>query len=149
MQQSLSESRIYYIVIFYRSSHLRCLIKISLNSQENTCTRVSFLIKLQASGVFLWIFTEHIRTTASGFIPFIKLIWANQFFLVLSVRCMREVFLLVDLKKLWCTPSGHCFWYLEALTLKFLILNKFFQLLIIVDTLYLIGRNIDFVFDDP
>ena len=37
----------------YRSSHQRCtvkkvLLKISQNSQENTCARVSFLIKLQA-----------------------------------------------------------------------------------------------------
>ena len=46
------------------SSHQRCSVKkvfleISQNSQENTCARVSFLIKLQASGsgtgVFLWI----------------------------------------------------------------------------------------------
>ena len=38
----------------YRSSHQRCSIKkvflkISQNLQENTCARVSFLIKLQAS----------------------------------------------------------------------------------------------------
>ena len=30
-------------------------LEISHNSQENTCARVSFIIKLQASGVFLWI----------------------------------------------------------------------------------------------
>ena len=55
-----------------RSSHQRCSVKkvfleISQNSQENTCAKVSFFIKLQASGlqlyqkrdpgtgVFLWI----------------------------------------------------------------------------------------------
>ena len=43
--------------------------------------------------------TEHLRTTASDFLPFIQLIWANQFFLVLSVRWMREVFLLSGSKK--------------------------------------------------
>ena len=36
----------------YRSSHGRCFVKVLLeishNSQENTCVRVSFLIKLQA-----------------------------------------------------------------------------------------------------
>ena len=32
----------------FRSSHLEVLLKISQNSQENTCARVSFLIKLQA-----------------------------------------------------------------------------------------------------
>ena len=42
---------------FFRSSHRRCSIRkgvleISQNSQENTCARVSFLIKLQASGNF-------------------------------------------------------------------------------------------------
>ena len=39
----------------YRSSHRKCSIKkvfleISQNSQENTCARVSFLMKFQASG---------------------------------------------------------------------------------------------------
>ena len=63
-------------------------IKISQNSQENTCTRVSLLIKLQAvpatllkketlAQVFSWefcviskntFFTEHIRMTASEMI---------------------------------------------------------------------------------
>ena len=39
---------------FFRSSHGRCsvktvILKISQNSQENTCAKVSFLMKLQAS----------------------------------------------------------------------------------------------------
>ena len=35
----------------------KVFLQISQNSQENTCARVSFLMKLQASdiGVFLWI----------------------------------------------------------------------------------------------
>ena len=42
----------------YRSSHRRCSVKkvfleISRNSQENTCTRVSFLIKLKAPAALL------------------------------------------------------------------------------------------------
>ena len=47
---------------FNKSSHRRCSVRkmfleISTNSQENTCIRGSFLIKLQAwgLGVFLWI----------------------------------------------------------------------------------------------
>ena len=44
-------------------------------------------------------FTEQLRTTASDFLSFIHLIWANQFFLVLSVRCMSDVFLLSGSKK--------------------------------------------------
>ena len=73
-----------------RSSHRRCFVRkvfleILENSQENTCARVSFLIKLQASACnfikketlaqlfcceFCKIykdtfFTEHLRTTAS------------------------------------------------------------------------------------
>ena len=31
----------------------KVLLEISLNSQENICARVPFLIKLQAAGVFL------------------------------------------------------------------------------------------------
>ena len=31
----------------------KVILEISQNSQENTCARVSFLIKLQGSGVFL------------------------------------------------------------------------------------------------
>ena len=74
----------------FRSSHRRCSIKkvlleITQNSQENTCAKVSFLIKFQASGsnfikkdtlaqVFSCEFceiskntfvTEHLRATAS------------------------------------------------------------------------------------
>ena len=73
-----------------RSSHRRCFVRkvfleILENSQENTCARVSFLIKLQASACnFIkketlaqlfccesckiykdTFFTEHLRTTAS------------------------------------------------------------------------------------
>ena len=44
-------------------------------------------------------FTEHLGTTPSDFLPFIQLIWANQFFLVLKVRCTRDVFLLNGSKK--------------------------------------------------
>ena len=74
----------------YKSSHRRCSIKkvflkISQNSQENTCSRVFFLIKLRASNfikketlaqvlscefceIFKNIFfREHLRVTASGF----------------------------------------------------------------------------------
>ena len=41
----------YFVLWFYRSSHRRCfvkkvLLKISQNSQENTCTGVSFYIKV-------------------------------------------------------------------------------------------------------
>ena len=62
-----SESSIYCILIFYRSSHQGCFIKkvflkFSLNSQENNGTRFSLLIKWQASGVFLWIFANVLRT---------------------------------------------------------------------------------------
>ena len=37
-------------------------LEISQNSQENTCARVSFLIKLQATDTF---FTEHLWKSAS------------------------------------------------------------------------------------
>ena len=62
----------------FRSSHQRCSIKIddlkiSQNSRENTCVKVSFLEALSQmfSGVFCEIFkntffTEHLRATASA-----------------------------------------------------------------------------------
>ena len=47
----------------------KMLLKISVNSQKNTCVRVSFLIKLQAldsgTSVVLWIFrdfSEHLSS---------------------------------------------------------------------------------------
>ena len=54
------------IIISYRSSHRRSSVKkvfleISQHSQEKTCARVSFLIKLKT-------FSEHLRTTASKFV---------------------------------------------------------------------------------
>ena len=62
----------------FRSSHYRCsikkvLLKILRNSQKNTRARVSFLMKLQASGCEFCenskntFFTEYIRTTAFEF----------------------------------------------------------------------------------
>ena len=46
-------------ILIFRSSHRRCSVKkvfleISQNSQENTCARVTFLIKLQVSGLQLY-----------------------------------------------------------------------------------------------
>ena len=45
--------------VFYKKS----VLKISQNSQETTCARVSFLIKLQAKACYE--VTEHIWATAS------------------------------------------------------------------------------------
>ena len=47
-----------FIDLVFRSSHQRCseekvFLEISQNSQKNTYVRVSFLIKLQASGIFI------------------------------------------------------------------------------------------------
>ena len=55
---------------------IKVVLKISQNSQQNTCVRVSLLIKLQASGLceFCEIFkntifknTEHLRQTVSAY----------------------------------------------------------------------------------
>ena len=49
--------------VVQRCSVKKVSLKISQNWQENTCARVSFLIKLQGSGLFLWIlwnFLEHL-----------------------------------------------------------------------------------------
>ena len=48
----------HYLSCIFRSSHRRCSVKkgvLSQNSQENTCTKVSFLIKLQASEHLFYI----------------------------------------------------------------------------------------------
>ena len=66
------------VVKLDRSRHWRCSVeKVFLetlqNLQQSTCSRVSFLIKLQASGtgVFLWVFAKFLGT------PFLKehLLW--------------------------------------------------------------------------
>ena len=53
--------------VFYKKGFLTNFAKFT----GNTCAKVSFLIKLHAWGVFLWIlrnfFTEHLRTTPSIF----------------------------------------------------------------------------------
>ena len=57
-----------------KSSHLRCSVKkvfleISQNSQENTCARATFLIKLQAYEISMNTFsTERLQATASEFL---------------------------------------------------------------------------------
>ena len=42
-------------VVVQRCSVKKVFLKISQNSQESTCTRVSFLIKLQARGLQLYL----------------------------------------------------------------------------------------------
>ena len=49
--------------VVQRCSVKKLFLEISQNWQENTCAWVSFLIKLQGSGLFLWIlwnFLEHL-----------------------------------------------------------------------------------------
>ena len=119
--QSLSEYSIYCILIFYRSSHLRCFIEISLNSQENTCSRVSFLVKLQALGVFLWTlrnFWEHIfyRTPPDDCLWFFTIHPFNMSKSVFSsTQCTLHAwrFLLIGSKKLWCSFRLLCIWFLK------------------------------------
>ena len=50
-----------------RCSMKKVLLEILQNSQENTCARASFLIKLQACSLFLRtpFLTEHLWATAS------------------------------------------------------------------------------------
>ena len=43
----------------------------------------------------------------------------------------------------YSTPPGDCFWYLENLTHKPLMLDKFVHSINIDGTLYLISRNVD------
>ena len=45
--------------VIWRCSVKKVFFKISLHSQQNTCARVSFLLKVSEKGLFLWI----LRTT--------------------------------------------------------------------------------------
>ena len=72
-------------------------VKTSQNSQENTCLGVSFLIKLNNTGVFLWIlwnfknnfFTEHLRTTALYAVNIFSLL--TKSLLILACMCIGYV----------------------------------------------------------
>ena len=62
--------------VFYEKCSMKKLfLEISQNSQENTCVRVSFLIKLQALGQYCEVsknnlFTEHLRASVGIQIAF-------------------------------------------------------------------------------
>ena len=69
----------------------KVFLKMLQNSQENTCARVSFLIKLQASGVFLWIL-QHLKNTFFYRTP---LVAASVFYIF--VQMAESVYLLETL----------------------------------------------------
>ena len=57
-----------------RCSVRKVFLKISQNSLENTCARVSFLVKLQASGLFKkWLWHRHFSVNFAKFLetPFL------------------------------------------------------------------------------
>ena len=56
----------------------KVFLEISQNSQENTCARVSFLIKLQDSGLRTPFFTEHLQCLLLWFI-LVTTTWASWF----------------------------------------------------------------------
>ena len=60
---------------FFRSSRPEVFSEISQHSQENTCARVSFLIKLQASGLRLWL-----RDSGAGVFQWILQNFKKHFF---------------------------------------------------------------------
>ena len=81
----------------------RCSVKkvfmgISQNSQENTCARVSFLIKLQASGtVDRWFLSEHLflqNTSGMVFLPnfsFDLLYYLHNYKFVYSINSCNRI----------------------------------------------------------
>ena len=88
-----------------RSSHRRCSVNkvfliISQNSQENTCTKVSFLIKLQAK---VWCFPVNfaklLKTTFFNRTPpgacfcknHLKIIKENEYFNKLNISLRKVV----------------------------------------------------------
>ena len=58
-----------------RCSVKKVFLKVSQNSEEITCARVSFLINLQSgTGIFLWIF---LKNTSGGYF-WLKFEWLNH-----------------------------------------------------------------------
>ena len=100
--------------------------EISQNSQENTCARVYFLIKLQAwgqqlylksdssTGVFLWIFAKYLRT------PFPQKI-SGPLLLIWSRAC-RQILLLITFFRRTSKnlDEAECSYSLKAFSLKML-----------------------------
>ena len=108
---SLTGQQNFYYFSTNRSSHRRCSVKkvfleISRNSQENTCARVSFLIKLQAAFNLIkkdtlvqvfscefyeisknTFFTEHPWATASKqtLFPNFSFLWSLTHYISLSI----------------------------------------------------------------
>ena len=86
MRHTFARIRAYHF-LYLQKQPLEVFFKISQNSRENTCARVSFLIKLQASdiGVFcefceifkITFFTEHLQRTASVSGNLLDIIWDN------------------------------------------------------------------------
>ena len=105
------ENRNGKLLRFLWSSHLRSsvrksILKISQNSQENTCIGVSFLINLHASGLQLYqkketptqvfscefskifkntFFSEHLRKTASEFHKWKESFWKRNIYSMVSL----------------------------------------------------------------
>ena len=82
----------------------KVFLEISRNSKENTCARVSFLIKLQA----YTFFTENVRTTASskrqvhrvrlGFIFYLQLVFLSRL-MCLSIIKIIQMLMQMLMKK--------------------------------------------------
>ena len=65
-------------ISFIRSSHYRCSIKkvflnIWQNSQENTCARVSFSVKLKVWGIASFLRAPFLRNTSRGLLEQIQI----------------------------------------------------------------------------
>ena len=77
--------------VAHTRSAKRMLIEISQNSQESTCARVSFLIKLQASGLwhrcFSVNFEKFLRTPF-----FTELLWWLGLYLFITHPCIFYIF---------------------------------------------------------
>ena len=81
------------VQITKRCSAKKVFLEISQNSQKNTCARVSFLIKLQASG--LWY-----RCFSVNFAKFLRTLFLQNTF-----RCC---FLKIKIAKVYLHVAKHC-----------------------------------------
>ena len=82
-----------YVHVIVRSSHWRCSVKkmffkISQNSQENTRTRVSFLIRLQVLGLRLYLKRDY-----GGLKLYLKKRLWHRYFPVNVAKFLRTPFL--------------------------------------------------------
>ena len=153
MDTKILSSAVNFKPLFRHSLHLNSLIFVIVWHLRNNFEETCFwdLIMLQATIGVLKTFSEILREAECWRLFSIKLQILQKFYS--SRDCKTDIFqwIFQNFEELlfYSTRPGDCFWYLESLTFKLLILNKFVHSIKIFSKQYLINRNVDFVFYYP